>query len=77
MTVLHKLDDISHYGVKLLYCDTDSVIFKCPKRHREWILSEEILDVKNGVLGHLKVEKPDQTILQYVSGGAKQYALKV
>ena len=61
-------------GAMPLYVDTDSVIFRYPLARKDEIF--ELLGVED-FLGHLKDEKPGKTILEYVCGGAKAYALKV
>lgn len=68
------LDSYRQHGVRLLYCDTDSIIFRYPKRLKEEIY--EKLEVAE-FFGHLKDEKKNWKILEYVCAGAKQYALKV
>ena len=71
--VAHKKAGIRN-GAKILYIDTDSVIFRYKKS--EWPEMRKRLKVENQ-LGHLKEEKKNHTILEYVCGGPKQYYLKV
>ena len=104
MQKLEKIHELRHLGAMPLYCDTDSVIlrydiwgfcqkyafFRYPKRIRPTIVKE--LDIPNEeILGKLKIEKPDMTILEFAryarvsefsnflifSPGSKQYGLKV
>lgn len=70
-----KDDPVKSNGAFLLYCDTDSVIFLAKKSLKKTIF--EALDVRDDMLGYLKEEYDDYIIEEYVSGGAKQYVLKV
>lgn len=78
---METIESYSHLGAEMLYCDTDSVIFKCPRPKAGDVLSykDQIfheLEVDN-LFGSLKVEKKDHEIVTFASGGAKQYMLKV
>uniref|UniRef100_A0A914H7T2 DNA-directed DNA polymerase n=1 Tax=Globodera rostochiensis TaxID=31243 RepID=A0A914H7T2_GLORO len=56
-------------GCKLLYCDTDSLIFTHPRG---------VCPLKEGkFLGEMTREYADNEILEFVSGGPKQYSLKL
>ncbi|KAH7709385.1 C25F9.2 protein [Aphelenchoides avenae] len=56
-------------GCLLLYTDTDSVIFLCPRGK---------CPIQQGdVLGAMKSEYPKHEILEFICGGAKQYGLKL
>lgn len=57
-------------GAQVLYMDTDSVIYK-------HALSEPDPLPAGPHLGQLKDEKPHHEILEFISGGCKQYALKM
>jgi len=56
-------------GCKLCYTDTDSLLYSTPEGVEPVELGE--------CLGQLKDEYPDKTIVEFICGGAKQYALKV
>jgi hypothetical protein len=56
-------------GCRLLYTDTDSVIYVHPEDKNPLKTSPH--------LGGLTDEYPNHNILEYVSGGAKQYAIKL
>lgn len=70
-----KDDPVKSNGCFLLYCDTDSILFMAKKSLKKKIF--EALDVRDDMLGFLKEEYEDYIIEEYVSGGAKQYVLKV
>jgi hypothetical protein len=54
---------------KLLYNDTDSVIFVCRKGH---------IPIQAGrFLGEMEDEYPDKTIEEFICGGNKNYGMKV
>lgn len=56
----------------LLYYDTDSVIYAYKEE-----VSDPLESLSGPHLGQLKDEKPLHIILEYVSGGPKNYAMKL
>lgn len=55
---------------ELLYCDTDSIMYKHPENF-------DPLPAGKGHLGELTNETPDHSIETFISGGCKNYVLKL
>jgi hypothetical protein len=68
--LLKALDKVVEGGGTLLYCDTDSIVFSYPE--------EKECPLQTGPhIGDLTDEYPDHDILEFLSGGCKNYAMKM
>lgn len=67
LKLLRKLEILRQFpGCKLLYCDTDSIIFRYRRDQKNAIF--KALEIGE-CLGKLKIEKPEYDILEYVGAG--------
>ena len=68
-TTLYRYFSLSFFKIKFCSSDTDSLIFAHPENNNPLELGPH--------LGDLTDEYPQHHILEYCSGGAKQYGLKL